>query len=121
MFGRAAAALPGARTASWVSTGDRAFVSADGRTTFELIYPVASFTSASPYATALPRLGKALAGQHVHGAPVRVTGATILASGGRGPARVVATPDVTHIRYQIKGRHPLVLDNRGRDEEPATA
>jgi putative drug exporter of the RND superfamily len=43
VFGKAAAALPGARTASWVSTGDRAFVSADGRTTFELIYPVASF------------------------------------------------------------------------------
>lgn len=83
-FGKAAAALPGARTASWVSTGDRAFVSADGRTTFELIYPVASITSANPYATALPRLDEALAGQHVHGAPVRVTGATILSSGGRG-------------------------------------
>jgi len=84
VFGEAAAALPGARTASWVSTGDRAFVSADGRTTFELIYPVASFASSDPYAAALPRLQKALAGQQVHGAPVRVTGATILASGGRG-------------------------------------
>ncbi|HYB87728.1 MAG TPA: dihydrofolate reductase family protein [Streptosporangiaceae bacterium] len=37
------------------------------------------------------------------------------------PARVVATPDATHIRYKINGRRPLVLDNRGRDEEPATA
>ena len=83
-FGKAAAAAPGARTASWVSTGDRAFVSADGRTTFELIYPVASITSANPYATALPRLDKALASQHVHGAPVRITSATILSSGGRG-------------------------------------
>jgi dihydrofolate reductase len=35
------------------------------------------------------------------------------------PARVIATPDVTHIRYQVDGRRPLVLDNRGRDEEPA--
>lgn len=35
------------------------------------------------------------------------------------PARVIAAPDVTHIRYQIDGRRPLVLDNRGRDEEPA--
>jgi len=34
---------------------------------------------------------------------------------------VVATADVTHMRYKINGRHPLVLDNRGRDEEPATA
>jgi hypothetical protein len=50
VFGKASAALPGARTASWVSTGDRAFVSADGRTTFGLIYPVASFTSSNPYA-----------------------------------------------------------------------
>lgn len=31
VFGEAAAALPGARTASWITTGDRAFVSADGR------------------------------------------------------------------------------------------
>ena len=37
------------------------------------------------------------------------------------PARVIATPDVTHIRYQVSGRRPLVLDSRGRDEEPATA
>jgi hypothetical protein len=35
------------------------------------------------------------------------------------PARVIATPDVTHIRYTVHGRRPLVLDNRGRDEEPA--
>jgi dihydrofolate reductase len=36
-------------------------------------------------------------------------------------AHVIATPDVTHIRYKINGRRPLVLDNRGRDQEPATA
>ena len=35
------------------------------------------------------------------------------------PARVIATPDVTHIRYKIEGRRPLVLDNRGREPEPA--
>jgi dihydrofolate reductase len=37
------------------------------------------------------------------------------------PARVIATPDATHIRYNLNGRRPLVLDNRGRDDEPATA
>jgi dihydrofolate reductase len=37
------------------------------------------------------------------------------------PARVIATPDVTHVRYTIDGRRPLVLDNRGQDPEPATA
>ncbi|MBO0816373.1 MAG: dihydrofolate reductase, partial [Actinobacteria bacterium] len=35
------------------------------------------------------------------------------------PARVVATPDVTHIRYKVSGRRPLALDDRGRGEEPA--
>ena len=34
VFGKAEAVLPGARAASWISTGDRAFVSADGRTAF---------------------------------------------------------------------------------------
>jgi riboflavin biosynthesis pyrimidine reductase len=37
------------------------------------------------------------------------------------PDRVIATPDVTHVRYRLNGRRPLVLDNRGRDEEPAVA
>jgi hypothetical protein len=34
-------------------------------------------------------------------------------------SQAIATPDVTHIRYTIEGRHPLVLDNRGRDPESA--
>jgi dihydrofolate reductase len=29
------------------------------------------------------------------------------------PERVVATPDVTHLRYSVQGRAPLVLDDRG--------
>ena len=37
------------------------------------------------------------------------------------PARVIATPEVTHVRYKINGRRPLVLDNRGQDPEPVTA
>jgi riboflavin biosynthesis pyrimidine reductase len=37
------------------------------------------------------------------------------------PDRVIATPDVTHVRYKLNGRRPLVLDIRGRDEEPAVA
>jgi dihydrofolate reductase len=37
------------------------------------------------------------------------------------PVRVIAAPDVTHIRYALNGRRPLVLDNRGQDPEPATA
>jgi putative drug exporter of the RND superfamily len=83
-FGQAAAALPGARAASWASTGDRAFVSADGRTAFALLYPVPDFKSSDPYAAALPRLNRAAAGLRVDGAPVLVTGASILSSGGSG-------------------------------------
>lgn len=30
------------------------------------------------------------------------------------PTRVVDTPDVTHVRYSVNGRAPLVLDDRGR-------
>ncbi|MGZ6589960.1 MAG: MMPL family transporter, partial [Solirubrobacteraceae bacterium] len=37
--GRLAKALPGSRIASYASTGNDAFVSADGRTTFALVYP----------------------------------------------------------------------------------
>ena len=33
------------------------------------------------------------------------------------PERVTATEDVTHIRYRVRERRPLVLDNRGRDEQ----
>lgn len=36
------------------------------------------------------------------------------------PTRVVHTPEVTHIRYRVHGREALVLDNRGRDEVPAS-
>ena len=36
------------------------------------------------------------------------------------PTRVVHTPEVTHIRYRVRGREALVLDNRGRDEVPAS-
>jgi len=84
VFAKAAAAVPGARSASWPSTGDQAFVSPDGRTTFELLYPVADFAGSDPYASALPQLEGALRGARVDGAPVYVTGASILSSGGHG-------------------------------------
>lgn len=36
------------------------------------------------------------------------------------PTRVVATPEVTHIRYAVRGRAPLVLDDRGSGGGPTT-
>jgi dihydrofolate reductase len=35
------------------------------------------------------------------------------------PVRVIETPEVTHIRYRVKGRAPLVLDDRGRGGDEA--
>jgi RND superfamily putative drug exporter len=89
VFDRGAVALPGSRTASWVSTGSRDFVSADGRTTFALYYPPPDLRSDDPYTVALPRLERALTGQRVAGAPINVTGATILSTGGKGGSRSV--------------------------------
>jgi hypothetical protein len=35
------------------------------------------------------------------------------------PTRVISTPEVTHVRYEVKGREPLVLDDRGRGDSAA--
>ena len=70
---RLRAALPGASTASYASTGDRAFVSDDGRTTFALVYIPAKggVDQGQPEA----RLAEAaLAGVTVGGSPIEVTG-----------------------------------------------
>jgi dihydrofolate reductase len=34
------------------------------------------------------------------------------------PTRVIASPEVTHIRYQVNGRSRLVTDDRGQGETP---
>jgi putative drug exporter of the RND superfamily len=83
-FQVASTAVPHTRAASWVSTGSRAFVSADSRTTFALLYPPIDFTNSDPYASALPLVEKAVTGARVNGQPVRITGASILSSGGQG-------------------------------------
>jgi RND superfamily putative drug exporter len=75
------AALPDARTASYASTGDRAFVSEDGRTTFALVYIPArgGVDQGQPEA----RLAHdALAGVTVAGSPVEVTGLDALRAAG---------------------------------------
>src|SRR5256885_12730375 len=68
-------ALPGARLASYASTGDRSFVSHDGRTTFAIVYP-----KPDPNAQFGENLGAAKAaraavrGSDVGGASVHVSG-----------------------------------------------
>jgi putative drug exporter of the RND superfamily len=67
------AALPEARIASYASTGDRAFVSDDGRTTFALVFIPArgGVDQGQPEAH---EAQAALAGVTVGGSPVEVTG-----------------------------------------------
>src|SRR3954469_17058895 len=83
-------ALPGSRIASFASTGDRAFVSNDGRTTFALVYPRPDRDSTfgqNPRAMRTARA--ALAAATVAGERVRLTGFDALGddngSGRGGP------------------------------------
>jgi RND superfamily putative drug exporter len=82
------AAIPGTRTASYVSTGSRAFVSKNGRTTFVLAYPPPDNESFGNNTKAAKKAAKALAGDTIAGAPVHVTGIDALTNqtgGGSGP------------------------------------
>jgi RND superfamily putative drug exporter len=84
-------ALPGARIASYASTGDDAFVSDDGRTTYAIVYPRPDSDSAFGRNPAAERAASAaLEGATVAGEPVRLSGIDALAgdagedSGGTG-------------------------------------
>jgi RND superfamily putative drug exporter len=70
---RVEAALPEARIASYASTGDRAFVSDDGRTTFALVY-IPGLGGVAPGQAEAREAQAALDGVTVGGAPVEVTG-----------------------------------------------
>ena len=79
VFAAVAAALPHARIADYATTGDKAFLTRDGRTTFALVYtpPVNGFGGRD--------LGPAIAGALHHAAPAGwktgVTGSQLLANG----------------------------------------
>src|SRR5579875_47888 len=79
-FHRIAVVLPGARIASYATTGDRAFVSHDGRTTFGLVYAPAHMTTYSATA-AISRVRAALHGVTVDSSHFQVTGLDALSSG----------------------------------------
>jgi putative drug exporter of the RND superfamily len=78
-------ALPGARIASYASTGDRAFVSDDGRTVFALVYPRPDPDSAfGENPEAEKAASAAVKGATVGGQPVHLTGFDALAEDGGG-------------------------------------
>ena len=86
-------ALPGARIASYASTGDRVFASKDGRTVYALVYPTGADESDFGNNTEAARAAsRALAGATVAGAPIHVTGFDALegeSGGDEGPGVLV--------------------------------
>ena len=77
---RLAEALPGARIASYASTGDEGFVSKDGRTVFGLVYAMPDPTSTFGENVRAERAAsRALEGAEVGGRPVHLTGFDALA------------------------------------------
>ena len=92
---RIEAALPEARTASYASTGDRTFVSDDGRTTFALVY-IPAVGGVDPGWTEARAAQSAVDGVSVGGSAVEVTGLDALraAAGdneGAGAGLLIAT------------------------------
>jgi RND superfamily putative drug exporter len=87
-------ALPHSRAASYASTGDRAFVSRDGRTTFALVYTPAT-GGVDPGQAEARQAQAAVAGVEVGGAPVEVTGLDALragaSDGGGGAGMLIET------------------------------
>jgi RND superfamily putative drug exporter len=78
-------ALPGARIASYASTGDRTFVSDDGRTTFALVYARPDPDSAfGENPRAEKAASGAVKGATVGGSPVHLTGFDALAEDSGG-------------------------------------
>ena len=77
---RIEAAVPGSRVASYASTRDRGFVSADGRTTFALVY-IPATGGIDPGQTEARAAQAAVKTLTVGGAPVQVTGLDALRAG----------------------------------------
>lgn len=80
LFSKVQTAAPNARIASYSTTGDRSFVSEDGRTTFGLVFvpPGQGFIEASDTLA----VRQVLAGETVSGAPVLLSGYGELEAGG---------------------------------------
>jgi putative drug exporter of the RND superfamily len=85
---RVTAAVGRARSVSYASTGDRAFVSDDGRTTYAYVFPPIGRPAPDENPQALAAARRAAATLQVAGQPLRVTGVDALAddSGGGGGA-----------------------------------
>ncbi len=85
--------LPGSRVAGYASTGNRAFLSPDARTTFIVAYPPPDNSQAfGDNPNAAKKASAALSGATVAGAPVHLTGfdaLSVQSGGGGGPGVLV--------------------------------
>ncbi|MFL6072771.1 MAG: MMPL family transporter [Mycobacteriales bacterium] len=81
VLGAAHGAAPGTLVVSWASTGDRAFVTRDGRSTYALAWTPPS-AAEDPNADAAPALERAVRAAAPPGWRVAVTGIPVLASNG---------------------------------------
>jgi RND superfamily putative drug exporter len=77
-YGKIAEVAPYSRIASWVTTGDDAFVSEDRRTVFALVF----LPSEGESVAGLDQIEAATAGVTVQGEPVRITGRPALMAAG---------------------------------------
>ena len=79
-FASISTAIPGSRSANFATTGDRVFVSDDGRTTYGVVWFPAGLVAFEPAKEAIAAADEAAAAQTVAGAPVRITGIDALAT-----------------------------------------
>ena len=87
VFDKLSSAFPGALVLSYASTGNKAFVSADGRTTFGYVIPPGKVNGFGD-GGATEKATAAIKGMTVAGQPVQITGNAPLANGtggGGGP------------------------------------
>ena len=105
-----AKALPNSRLASYASTGDKTFVSKDGRTTFAIVYPQPDPDSAfGENPKAEKAASRAVKGVTIAGEPIHLTGFDALAedSGGdsiQGHRSSIAQDGVAGSRTEAKPR-----------------
>ena len=89
---KVSAALPGARVVSYASTGDKTFLSGDGRTSYVLIsQPVSAMPTGFGPSPALTAVQNAVKDVKIGGAPLHITGIIPLTSsqGTEGPSVLV--------------------------------
>ncbi|MGE0027551.1 MAG: MMPL family transporter, partial [Thermoleophilia bacterium] len=94
-FAKVANSIPDVRYADYSTTGDRTFVSEDGRTAFSVMWYPPSDVAFEPAKQAMDQAEAAAKGLTVDGAQVRVTGYDPLATGdseeSSGPSVLVET------------------------------